>query len=315
MIVAHVANNLVWGVGSVVKALCKYHADFKPMVLVRHKSFKDGQIRQLKVPFYVGKNGPALTRLLAKADVINLHAFDDDWSFYEAIRPLKKPVAITLHFGIVCPRVSAQLICISPKVRAIQKPGNRCIVIPNGVDLEHFAPAARKHTLRKVILARMCRPNKCDEFFWPAMIEVLNVRAHTQLWLIGDSGRSTKKIKRLGIVDDIPAILSKIDILVHTPIDAKPSTLDLVEMEGMAMGIPVLISSHKGVGPAVGRGCRDLLIPPGDCARLKEKLLRLVDDSVLRREMGERALRVARERFDCRLMAQRYEDTYRSILR
>ncbi len=62
--------------------------------------------------------------------------------------------------------------------------------------------------------------------------------------------------------------------------------LSRTSVEAMASGIPVIASRIGGLPYTVSDGATGLLFEPGDAADLARKIARLLDDSILRSEMG-----------------------------
>ncbi len=73
--------------------------------------------------------------------------------------------------------------------------------------------------------------------------------------------------------------------------------LGLVVFEAMASGLPVLSTRCGGPEGLVVEGVTGHLTPVGDARALAAQMKRLLDDVVLRRSMGERARRIAEEKF------------------
>jgi len=314
MIVAHITEELLTGIGNLISALCKYHVDFKPIVVTQESNILDQKIRNLGVPLLTESKDDKILRHLRKADIINLHCFNDDMRLYETVKVLNKPIVVTLHFSVTLPKINCLIICVADWLKDIQNPLNKCITIKNRIDLSQFQPIKKHPPQKKVIIARICRSEKCEESFWPVMIDVLNERPNTELWIIGEGGVSTKRIKMLGFHIDIRPALSKVDIVIHTPAP-KVGAMDLAVMEVMALGIPSIFSSVDCVKASIGRSYNESLVALDDTAMLKKKLLLLIDDSNLRYRMAQKAIRIAKTKFDIRHSVKQYENVYKRIIR
>lgn len=313
MIVAHISKRLPWGLGAVVYNLCKYSRCFQPMVITMSEDVMDASIKKLAVPFFLTKNPNAFLKQLKHVDVINLHCFDADLRLYKVLKPFKIPIVLTLHFSVVFPRVDSTIICVTDWLKSTQNRLNKCIVIENAIDLERFFPVKNRCSNDKIIIARICRESKCEEFFWPAVVEVLNERDNVKFWIIGESGGSTQKIKRFGFHSDISKILSKVDIVIHTP-PLKSAAKDMVVMEVMAMGIPAIFSDVECVRASTSGKIGSILVNPNDSKALKRKLLSLIDNPGKRLEIGKAAAEIAIKKFDAKYQVKQYEDTYRKAI-
>ncbi len=89
--------------------------------------------------------------------------------------------------------------------------------------------------------------------------------------------------------------------------------LPLAVMEALAAGLPVVTSHVGALAEAVTDGDCGLVVPPGDAQALAAALSKLAANAALRREMSERAVLRARERFDAGVNYKRLIDTLKGI--
>ena len=103
-----------------------------------------------------------------------------------------------------------------------------------------------------------------------------------------------------GHVDDVPAAMRALDVLVHT---AEGEPFGLVLVEAMLSGVPV-IAPHEG-GPAeiVRDGVDGLLVDVTDPRVLADAILSLARDPARRRLLGAAGRTRALERFTAERMA------------
>ncbi len=85
-------------------------------------------------------------------------------------------------------------------------------------------------------------------------------------------------------------------------------------LEAMALALPVIASRAGGNVDVVRDGEDGLLVPPRDPGAFAAALARLLGDVALRRHLGERARRAARERFPLEATVRQTEDAYRAAL-
>lgn len=85
--------------------------------------------------------------------------------------------------------------------------------------------------------------------------------------------------------------------------------------EAMAAGLAVVATSVGAIPDLVEDGETGLLVDPRCPEALAERILSLLNDPELRRTMGERAQIAARRTFDQRVIAERSEALYDSLLR
>jgi glycosyltransferase involved in cell wall biosynthesis len=79
----------------------------------------------------------------------------------------------------------------------------------------------------------------------------------------------------------------------------------------MALGLPVVASRAGGNVDLVSHDLDGLLVPPREPAAFAAALARLLGDAALRRRLGERGRRTARERFPLQSTVRLTEAAYR----
>jgi glycosyltransferase involved in cell wall biosynthesis len=85
-----------------------------------------------------------------------------------------------------------------------------------------------------------------------------------------------------GPVDDIPAVMRSLDIVVHASIEPEP--FGLVIAEAMACGRPLVVSRAGGAVEVAEAGA--LFHTPGNSRELAARLAQLVNDPALRAHLG-----------------------------
>ena len=80
----------------------------------------------------------------------------------------------------------------------------------------------------------------------------------------------------------------------------------MVVIEAAAMGIPAIGSRVSGVSDAIIDGVTGLQFEVGNVQQLAEALICLANDAVLRREMGDAARARVVEKFEQKLVVERY---------
>jgi glycosyltransferase involved in cell wall biosynthesis len=94
------------------------------------------------------------------------------------------------------------------------------------------------------------------------------------------------RVKFLGFRNDVPGILSQIDVLVQP--NRGPEGLGRSVLEAMACAVPVIAVNKWGPAELIEHGRSGLLFPPLDTERLAAHMLELGRDEGLRKAMGER---------------------------
>ena len=91
-------------------------------------------------------------------------------------------------------------------------------------------------------------------------------------------------VKFLGAVNDIPGLLSSVDLGVFSSrTEGSPNGL----LECMAAGLAVAATDIPGIREAVGQGGQPFLAPPGDAQILADRILKLAVSPALRAQLGE----------------------------
>lgn len=108
-------------------------------------------------------------------------------------------------------------------------------------------------------------------------------REHHELNRLADSIGVSDRVHFLGVRRDMPRLLNAADILVHTSFQ---EGLPRAVMEGMAAGLPLLLSDIRGNRDLRDSGARAILVAPDDPVGLAQGLTALATDPELRESMG-----------------------------
>lgn len=175
--------------------------------------------------------------------------------------------------------------------------------VPNGIDLVAFdrraaepSQTAKPRQLRVAMIA-LLNPWKRHDLFLDVARLVLRQRQDVMFSIVGvgDSEYTAElKARRLtlgleshlefvGHVDNVPAFLDTVDILVHT---ADPEPFGRVVLEAMAARKPVVAFKSGGPAEIVLDGTTGCLIPSGDTTAMAETVTWLLEDSVTRAHFG-----------------------------
>jgi len=159
--------------------------------------------------------------------------------------------------------------------------------------------------------------------------EVLKTAANVKFLFVGDvfyEGRKgelfrddlIKKTKEWNISDkiiftgqrnDIPRILSAMDVLAVPSADPEPFSLALIE--GMAAGKAVVASSHGGPAEIIHDKVDGRLVEPKDPQKLVKVLLELIDNKELAIEIGANA----RKRVKAEFSLEKYRQAHSGLLK
>lgn len=97
----------------------------------------------------------------------------------------------------------------------------------------------------------------------------------------------------------LPSVLSQ---------DGDRDGIPNVILEAEAMELPVVSTNHSGIPEVVNDGVNGFLVPPADDKALAEAIAKLLDDPVLREEMGRQGRRFVADNFDVDRNAKRLLD-------
>jgi glycosyltransferase involved in cell wall biosynthesis len=141
------------------------------------------------------------------------------------------------------------------------------------------------------------------------------------LWVAGDGREADalrglrdelglgERVRFLGLQGDVAPYMQAADCLVCPSLWAEAA--GLVNLEGLACGLPVIASRIGGIPEYVDDGETGLLFEPGDARRLAECVRRLHDDPDTYRRMSDAARARAVERFSVERRIDEYLDLYR----
>jgi glycosyltransferase involved in cell wall biosynthesis len=105
---------------------------------------------------------------------------------------------------------------------------------------------------------------------------------------------------------------SAADIFIST---ARADNLPLVLQESLACGTPLLAYDCGGIGDLVRPGVTGYSAPLDDLTGMMGRLVELVENAGLRREMGANCRRAAVEAYSMETIARKYENLYERLLR
>lgn len=215
--------------------------------------------------------------------------------------------------------------------------GNRAQMkrIYSGIELERFQPVSEKTSvdLRKqwglgpkdavVGMVSKLWDGKGHDILLHAFHKVRQVKAEAKLVIVGE-GYLLEKLKghaeRLGLDGDVlfPGFQMDVAPLVATfDVAVLPSLFEgmgRVLLEAMALEKPVVASRVGGIPDLVEHGVNGYLVRPGDSEELQAAILRILNDPLRAREMGQAGRKKIKSEFDARVMVESIEAVYRELL-
>jgi glycosyltransferase involved in cell wall biosynthesis len=239
-------------------------------------------------------------------------------------------VAERVCFPLNRPR---RIVCVSEGVAGeirehFPAVAERTIAIPNGVDLNAFAPGSRTEEAAALRATLDIDPERRVAIFvgseWQrkGLEPAIRALALAEGWLLlvvgsGDRDRYQALAEELGVADalrflgvsrDVAPLFQLADALVFpTSYEAFP----LVALEAAASGLPILATPVNGVRELVSDGVNGFLIT-ADPRDIAGRLRMLAEDPALRERLG-RAARDAALEYSWEKMVERHHRLYSSL--
>lgn len=253
---------------------------------------------------------------------------------------LKKKLYLAL-LGNACLNQAAALHCTDPiESEAARKLGLRVpnFVVPNGLDIHHFACLPARGTLRQrlnipeqahllLFLGRL-HIKKRPDIAVEALAAAQSLPGETHLVIAGpDEMQLNAKLQtrahylgcadRLHIAgllkgDEVLAALADADLLLM-PSEPESENFGMSAVEAMAAGLPILVSEGVPIGPWAETAGAGRVAPctANSFAKLTCELLTFSNGL---KEMGRRGQALVREKFDVVKVAQQMLEQYQSII-
>jgi glycosyltransferase involved in cell wall biosynthesis len=167
------------------------------------------------------------------------------------------------------------------------------------------------------------KPQKSPLDFIKLAFMVNQILPKVKFILVGDGilrRRAEQLIEKLNIKGcstlagwrrDVHRILSAIDVFVLTSLW---EGLPISALEAMAASKPVVATNTGGVQDVVTEGKTGFLVPPKDIRLMSERIVALLQDEGLRRQIGENAKNNLGREFSLAGMVKDTQDLYYSLL-
>ena len=121
-----------------------------------------------------------------------------------------------------------------------------------------------------------------------------------------------KNITILGLLSDLDNLYKKTDLLIVSSIWT--SGIPLVTLEAAMYQVPLLVPRVAGICEFFENGKNALLFKSGDKDDLKDKLVLLFKDNVLRKKLAKNTLLEFSNKFNADNIARQYSDVYKQSL-
>lgn len=198
----------------------------------------------------------------------------------------------------------------------------------SGVDLElyPYTPEAADDKLHIIFTARMVKEKGVTTLVDAANLLRTKYEQRIDFWLCGglsDNPLALKEdelkemcdgqyIQWLGHRSDVMQLLKQAHIVAFPSYyrEGVPKSL----IEACAIGRPIVTTDSVGCRDAVVDGYNGYLIPVKNSIALANKLTPLIEDTLLRRKMGENARTYAEEHFSLEQVIKNHLDIYQNLL-
>ena len=224
----------------------------------------------------------------------------------------------------------AHIICNSRTTAAdFDAVAERVTVIPIGIDSGRFSPDRTAWNGHAVIgmVARFA-PIKGQHIFVQAAQCLATTYPSAEFVVAGaslfgeegyelevrEAARSggDRAVRFLGFVDDVPALMAKLDLVVSP--STQPEGFGQSIVEAMLAGKAVIASAAGGPTELIEDGVTGRLVPPGDVVALSRAISELLEDPVEAAAMGRRARVRASKLYDIRETTRLVEAVYERVL-
>ncbi len=121
------------------------------------------------------------------------------------------------------------------------------------------------------------------------------------------------KVIFTGFRDDIPYVMSAVDVLVHCPIEREG--FPMIMIEAMACGRPIVTVPSGGIVEQVFDGVNGFVVPMRDTKALADATSRLISDGQRAQAMGQAGRRMVEEHLTIEMQTAQVEQVYDRMLR
>jgi len=196
---------------------------------------------------------------------------------------------------------------------------NEIRVIPNFVNVEMYKPMPdRPNSEKRLMHISNFRPVKRVVDCIQILAEVVK-QTPAHLYMVGDGPDRPaahglarqmgieRHVTFMGKQDHVERIFPRMHVLL---MPSEMESFGLAALEGMACGVPPVATQVGGVPELITHGVDGFLEPVGNIEAQAARVVELLSDDALHRNMSEAARRTAVERFATSLIIPQYEKYY-----
>jgi glycosyltransferase involved in cell wall biosynthesis len=282
-----------------------------PRAVIMHIHYASATIDRVR------RSGGTHTTLLVEHTPVELRRWPDE---VRSLRSLRTAHAVVFQSENELQHYRLRRIPVGP----LRSPR----LIPNGIDLERFAPALSRSDPAATVHIGMATRMAAQKDFTSLIRAVDRLRDRAlppfHVTLVGDGPDRPKletladrlrlrdKITFAGRIESqhVVEFLQSLDVFVHATFG---ESVGMALLEAYGVGLPILTTDVSGVSNMVRHGIDGLMVPVGHPEPLADELGRLISDSELRRTLGRAARERAVADFGSELMARRYLDVLADV--
>lgn len=267
----------------------------------------------------------AVGRIAAKLQNIPCVFTAHGWGFAKGVPIVRRKIAYLVEK--VLGRVTSKIVCVSyaDRALALQKGiarENDITVIHYGIPMEMNASPVEMSEKYDIIMIARFSEQKNQATLLEALSIIKAMGRFANAIFVG-SGPLLPKCKKLALdlalhdrvvftgdstnVDNL--LLNSRVFVLSTHYEGLPISI----LEAMRAGVPVVATEVNGVPEQVENGVTGFLVPRSDPQALANALLRLLNDSQLRKIMGEKARESFAEKFTSQTMIESLSTLYKSV--
>lgn len=204
-------------------------------------------------------------------------------------------------------------------------------VIPVGVDSQLFKPlnSSGKYLLKgdvKILVAARLHSYKGLNYLIESMKTVHEEMPNVHLYILGNGPEEsnlkylTKKLNLNDVVTFLTAPIPNYEMpLLYNECDiyVQPSIIEpygIAVLEAMSCGKPVIGTNVGGMRDTISDEVTGYLVPPGNSAKLGEKIIHLASNKSRYIKMGNAARNRASNLFDLKIIGRKYMDLFKSLV-
>ena len=204
-------------------------------------------------------------------------------------------------------------------------------VIPNGVDVDKFRPITSTNNNNYTIFFL----SVLDEFhrykgldYLLKSIQIVKKEIPNLKLIVGGKGVLVDYYKKISVSmglgdnvefkgfirdDELVNYYNQADLFVLPSTSSLQEGFGIVALEALACQTPVITTDIVGVAEDLDAVNGGVVVPPKDSQRLAEKIILLLKDEELRKEMGEHGRKLVMDRYTWKSVASSMEKVYKII--